>query len=735
MSWRGLLGAVVFTPFVAFGTERLQLLTDNIVINNSQNSTVSFGQNSLLYSPTRLIKAKNSSLNTKTNILTLSDNVTLISQNTSILAAHAVLNTSNSNLNASEVFVFERENEIWMQAQSLCAHGNITLTTNSILSSCDASSPAWSVAFSRSKLDTQKQFLHLYNVVFYAHKAPIFYLPYFGFPTTNKRTTGFLYPDVSYKNSEGLRLVLPFYIAPQNWWDLQFDPQLRNRRGYGLGTTFRWVDSPEGFGEIRYGFFKEKDHYFQREGLLHHDHHGVEGRYTRQNVFSKWLNSAQEGLGFVGTWVKVIVFLNTKILKNVVVRLIVSRLNYFTAWQKDYLGLYGRYYIDTTKLANKNGNHDTLQELPTLHYHRHATPLSVQNEAWWQRVLGAFSYSFDAKAHNYARGIGVTARHYEADLPLRLNFNASRWVNVELKQRFYASHAEYNRRFNALCQSPNLCTTLVADKSEDYLRSYTEATLNSNLAKNYGFLLHTIDASFSFIQPGFKHGEFAPKLLKSHALSGTNYTRAGFWEENFIQGLEARYTTQNLFFEATNQFYLKDGSRILRHYLDQSFDLEESSFGNLRSKTELFLGGLTLKNAFEYSRELKQMQTYQNTLAFNSKFFTLSGTQTYQHRAGKTPDNENYFTSNLTVKIGRNVELSGGLDYDLTRSYKKSWNAGILAKFGCWQVGFNYTEDVKPRNTKTGVRANREEEFYLFFRFYPIGQAGYSHNIDHIYDN
>lgn len=129
------------------------------------------------------------------------------------------------------------------------------------------------------------------------------------------------------------------------------------------------------------------------------------------------------------------------------------------------------------------------------------------------------------------------------------------------------------------------------------------------------------------------------------------------------------------------------------------------------------------------------MQTYQNTLAFNSKFFTLSGTQTYQHRAGKTPDNENYFTSNLAVKIGRNVELSGGLNYDLTRSYKKSWNAGILAKFGCWQVGFNYTEDVKPRNTKTGVRANREEEFYLFFRFYPIGQAGYSHNIDHIYDN
>ena len=62
----------------------------------------------------------------------------------------------------------------------------------------------------------------------------------------------------------------------------------------------------------------------------------------------------------------------------------------------------------------------------------------------------------------------------------------------------------------------------------------------------------------------------------------------------------------------------------------------------------------------------------------------------------------------------------GGLDYNLTRSYKKGWNAGILAKFECWQVGFNYTEDVKPRNTKTSMRANREYEFYLFFHFYPI---------------
>ena len=78
--------------------------------------------------------------------------------------------------------------------------------------------------------------MHLYNPVFYVGKVPVLYLPYFGFPTDKTRRSGLLIPEIAYLSEQGLYYKQPIYFAPMQSWDLEFDPQIRTRRGAGIYT-------------------------------------------------------------------------------------------------------------------------------------------------------------------------------------------------------------------------------------------------------------------------------------------------------------------------------------------------------------------------------------------------------------------------------------------------------------------------------------------------------------------
>lgn len=59
--------------------------------------------------------------------------------------------------------------------------------TSSVVSSCNVSDPDWSIKFSSGKLNRNSKYLHLFNPRFYIKNMPVFYLPYFGFPTDKTR--------------------------------------------------------------------------------------------------------------------------------------------------------------------------------------------------------------------------------------------------------------------------------------------------------------------------------------------------------------------------------------------------------------------------------------------------------------------------------------------------------------------------------------------------------------------
>jgi len=74
--------------------------------------------------------------------------------------------------------------------------------------------------------------------------------------------------------------------------------------------------------------------------------------------------------------------------------------------------------------VSKNSNDRTIQELPSLHYHRYLQQL----------IRGRLFYTVDTRVNNYTRAKGSQATQFELDLPITyynslfndfLNFSAS----------------------------------------------------------------------------------------------------------------------------------------------------------------------------------------------------------------------------------------------------------------------------------------------------------------------
>ena len=120
--------------------------------------------------------------------------------------------------------------------------------------------------------------------------------------------------------------------------------------------------------------------------------------------------------------------------------LVTSKFNYFIANDDHYFGAYAKYYIDTEKIGSKNENKDTLQELPSLQYHKFTDDI----------VLPNILYSIDLQSHRYDRKIGVRATQYEFTLPASVHvplFDDS--LTFSFYEYLYASRINYENKINS----------------------------------------------------------------------------------------------------------------------------------------------------------------------------------------------------------------------------------------------------------------------------------------------
>lgn len=106
---------------------------------------------------------------------------------------------------------------------------------------CPEQSEDWKIKASKISINQDKPFGEAYNTRFYVGDVPVFYLPYFAFPITTERQSGFLFPKFASSTRTGVEYEQPFYwnIAPN--MDATISTRLMTNRGIQLKSEFRYL--------------------------------------------------------------------------------------------------------------------------------------------------------------------------------------------------------------------------------------------------------------------------------------------------------------------------------------------------------------------------------------------------------------------------------------------------------------------------------------------------------------
>jgi LPS-assembly protein len=133
---------------------------------------------------------------------------------------------------------------------------------------CPAADQSWELKAADLSLDTNRQYGTGRNAVVDFQGVPVLYLPWFSFPLSNERKSGFLFPSAGNSSVNGFELQVPYYwnIAPNA--DLTFSPMIYSYRGVDLAGEARFL-TEEQTGQLEWNFLPNDQRFDSEEsGLL-----------------------------------------------------------------------------------------------------------------------------------------------------------------------------------------------------------------------------------------------------------------------------------------------------------------------------------------------------------------------------------------------------------------------------------------------------------------------------------
>ncbi|MBL4899894.1 MAG: LPS assembly protein LptD [Colwellia sp.] len=129
---------------------------------------------------------------------------------------------------------------------------------DSTYTTCVGDEPDWQIKASEIEISADGSVGQAYHAQVRLFDVPILYLPYFSFPVSKQRKSGFLYPKISSSSNSGLEIETPYYwnIAPS--MDATITPHYMSKRGMQLKTEFRYLTDLQS-GEINIEYLNKDD--------------------------------------------------------------------------------------------------------------------------------------------------------------------------------------------------------------------------------------------------------------------------------------------------------------------------------------------------------------------------------------------------------------------------------------------------------------------------------------------
>lgn len=612
------------------------------------------------------------------------------------------INTKEKTKYFQPLFLHEKKNNLWFSAEKAVSKGGIYELHDAIVSSCNPADPQWKITYSSGSYNSDDKWVNLYNIVVYAGDIPFFYFPYFAFPTDTTRRSGILYPTIGDSSTEGLFYEQPYYIVVSDQIDMEFRFQTRSERGDGVFTNIRFVDSQTSKGEIKLGYFQEKNEDQKTFGWTNKEHYGIDIDYDRTHLIDSWIGNNITDKFFMDiNLYNDIDYVTLQANKNTINQsstFLTSRMNYMITGESHYMGIYAKYFYDTTAETTVN----TLQELPKFQYHKYVDTL------WFDNL----SYSIDYKTTVRSRINLVNA--YENVITTPVVYATSffdDYINLSLTEDITLSNINFNQTDNNK-----------SFEGGNYATISQTLNINTDMMKKYENNTHAIKFGASYLFPGAedktgfyenKEGQFDDKRCTSGELC------------EFVQGsIDQVDKTVNI--ELTQYIFDKHGKEFLYHKVSQPILVEDNTtYGVLENEIRLKLGDhITLYNDLFYDMRTDNFDKISSNLAYKSSGFSSNVSHLFQNQPLINKESD-YYTFNMKYRSGGGYTYNVKYMYDNILETARNMVAGIKMKKRCWSYGIEFSERIIP----TSSASLTERYLSLSVNLLPIAGISYQRQL------
>ena len=662
-----------------FSKERVEIFAKEVIAEN--NTTIKASGDVLVLYDKSLIKVDRAIYNRDSLTLQLDGNVELIGEGDNRLSSNSLtINMANRDISINNIFLGGNDN-LWIDANSAKKSGEHYRLKRSKLSSCNRLDPDWTIEFERADYYRDREFLTMRDAKVRFYNTTIFYLPYLALPTVHKRTTGLLYPRFKFTNRDGFVYEQSYFYAEAPNWDIEFTPQFRLRRGVGAYITARFVDSNHSNGYIRVGYFKNRDSYADSNNL-NSSHRGFELFYSSNSFIPKGKlpNEYGSGLYLNGIYLNDREYLNlqkNRVSSYVSSNLIESRFNAFVHNTKNYFGLYSRYNIDVSRKSNE----ETIQELPSLHYHRYLQQL----------IRGRLFYTLDSRVNNYTRAKGSRATQIELDLPITYYSSIfNDYLNFSISENLYLTRVDFRN---------------INPKYTDYYyfyRNYHTIKLSSDLVKSYKSFRHVLNPTITYVIPSRQ----VEKPMDYYYLATEK------------KELFTTYTKEEQISIGFNEYFFSNLNANFSHSLEYNYYPKRAkSQGDIVNSIEYKIDSINIYNSLKFAPEENELRSLTTSLTYNKPNYDIMLTHFYNNDFLFNDKKSSFLQSRFSYYLNSRDSWVSKFDYNLEQGYNHEWSLGWIHKQKCWSGKISIGQEIVP---------NRDSSFkntalYLELNLYPIG--------------
>ena len=681
--------------------EKLQLVAKDV---DTKNNIITAVGDVVAYSPTYYLSSDKMVYDKDKEILELFDNVLIIKDNKiQTQSNYAYVDMKNDIINQDPVFLMDNSSNIWSNSKEANKDKDLITLENSILSSCDCIDPIWSIRSSSSDYDTEAMWMNTYNPRLYIKNVPVFYLPYFGFPTDTTRRTGLLLPTMGYSSSEGFLYSQPIFIAPADDYDIELIPQIRTQRGYGSYANFRYADSPDSMLNVKTGYFKEFDNYRSKEQLENSEHYGLDIDYERKNIFAK-NKEHQDGVFTSIRYLNDIEYITLKEEDDYNLgtdKKIESKVNYFYNTPEYYGGVYGKYYVDASQKTNDN----TLQELPQIQLHSYNKELFLEN----------LIYSIDTKAQNFTRKEGLNAKIYDINVPISYTKNIlDDYMYVGVENRTILTQYDYSHSFYNNLRYEN--GTLIQNR--------TSFIVGTDLLKPYSDYIHTLNLNASYDIP--------ENLRKDGDLYNITVKENQPLKYNELSVFPTLQEQKTIKLSLNQSIYDKDNlKQFINHKMSQSIlynSFDEPKFQDLDNYVKINhdYGSLSGKVVYNMDDNKVVEGSFDNSLSYENLTFSAGYYYTKKtNNEFNTRDDLESYRLSTSYKLAKDYSIKYYENYDLQEKTRNRQGIGLNIDDSCWNLDLLLEKEITPRSryveSTRSYDSHEQTIVYAVLMLKPIG--------------